>query len=732
MLRNSSFPGDTETSTFDNDEFVGSSQTRSYLQGQKDGEVGFIPSSVLERADGAVLKEKQSRTSLGSQPGAGHRQDEDDTATVAAFASLLAKKRQSAIGSYLFGTDVRTFADMETTLNGIGRTTPTPAPAPAMSVGPEFEEQDSSSSPAPLSQSKLSVQPTLASLSLQSQSLASRIHSQEERDDEIVDVLCGVEEGFAMLLGRVKDSMANAKDAAAFLKRRAALEADYAQGLVKLGHGNYGPPSALPRDSKTAPATPSSFSSGWGRMEKMHIKLGELRLAFSKSIGEMGDNIQVLYKNTERSRKQLKESALRHQKELQEVEDNLERARQKFEAASETWERTQGAPVDASRKNHPSFKGFASQYQVFKARIQQDLKLGPKTEEEARQRAAAANSTYKQCLALANTARQTYVTHHLPRFIRALKEAHDNCDEGVVKYMAKYAKSVEDMVMVEATTVSPLDGGEIGLLALVEAIDCHADFDTFMETFLKKIKRGSNKHENKYLSFASSKLVSALPSPGAMTSSPLSASHASMPNLQFSENYFGATLVDLMEASDDGNPIPTIVTNTVEYIEASGGLSQEGLYRLSGSGSMVQQLRSHLDSNPGFALEDVVQDIHTVTGVLKLFFRELRDPLFPREMFKDIIAAIKLEDPRLKLIKVHEQINLLHDANYATLKYLSCHLARVAAHDSVNKMSAANLGIVWGPTLLDSGLTPDASDLKYSSEVVELIISNVSQIFETE
>ncbi len=94
--------------------------------------------------------------------------------------------------------------------------------------------------------------------------------------------------------------------------------------------------------------------------------------------------------------------------------------------------------------------------QLLKQRIRHDLKIGPKwSEDEARQKASTANALYKQNLQLANTARQSSIQHHLPRFVRALKEANDNCDEGINNYY-KYAKCVEDMVMVEARTVSLL------------------------------------------------------------------------------------------------------------------------------------------------------------------------------------------------------------------------------------------------------------------------------------
>jgi hypothetical protein len=85
----------------------------------------------------------------------------------------------------------------------------------------------------------------------------------------------------------------------------------------------------------------------------------------------------------------------------------------------------------------------------------------------------------------------------------------------------------------------------------------------------------------------------------------------------------------------------------------------------------------------------------------------------------------------MRLIQIHEIVNSLHDANYATLKYLVCHLAQVSTFEADNKMNEANLGIVWGPTLIDSGKV-DTIDLKYSSMVIEIIISNYDQIFDIE
>ena len=79
---------------------------------------------------------------------------------------------------------------------------------------------------------------------------------------------------------------------------------------------------------------------------------------------------------------------------------------------------------------------------------------------------------------------------------------------------------------------------------------------------------------------------------------------------------------------------------------------------------------------------------------------------------------------------VHSLINDLPDPNYATLRDLSWHLLKVTKGHEATKMNATNLGIVFGPTLMDSGSVPNPSEFKYQSELVQFIIENCDQIFE--
>lgn len=115
-----------------------------------------------------------------------------------------------------------------------------------------------------------------------------------------------------------------------------------------------------------------------------------------------------------------------------------------------------------------------------------------------------------------------------------------------------------------------------------------------------------------------------------------------------------------------------------------------------------------------------MSDINDIAAVLKLWFRELPEPLLTWELYHAFIDAAsgclsadlpgdlslirspgaEIDNDRLRHIRLHERINELPDPNYATLKFLMGHLDKVAQHESVNQMSRSNLAIVFGPNLL--------------------------------
>lgn len=71
------------------------------------------------------------------------------------------------------------------------------------------------------------------------------------------------------------------------------------------------------------------------------------------------------------------------------------------------------------------------------------------------------------------------------------------------------------------------------------------------------------------------------------------------------------------------------------------GLDVDGIYRVSGNLAVIQKLRFAVNHDEKLDLNDSKwEDIHVITGALKMFFRELPEPLFTFNHFNDFVNAI--------------------------------------------------------------------------------------------
>lgn len=88
--------------------------------------------------------------------------------------------------------------------------------------------------------------------------------------------------------------------------------------------------------------------------------------------------------------------------------------------------------------------------------------------------------------------------------------------------------------------------------------------------------------------------------------------------------------------------VPTILVRCARTVEEHG-LSTVGIYRIPGISTQVQKLRTALNQDcAGYHLLEngcMPEEINNVTSVLKLWLRELPDPLFPRSLYPYFIDA---------------------------------------------------------------------------------------------
>uniref|UniRef100_A0A3Q2Y3K5 Rho-GAP domain-containing protein n=1 Tax=Hippocampus comes TaxID=109280 RepID=A0A3Q2Y3K5_HIPCM len=142
--------------------------------------------------------------------------------------------------------------------------------------------------------------------------------------------------------------------------------------------------------------------------------------------------------------------------------------------------------------------------------------------------------------------------------------------------------------------------------------------------------------------------------------------------------------------------VPLVVEQCVAFIRERG-LQEVGLFRQPGRASLVRELQEAFDAGerPSF---DSNTDVHTVASLLKLYLRQLPEPLIPFSHYQDfLLSGQKLSSDRTQ--GLGELRNLLQElpvANFNLLKFLN----EVQSHSKGNKMSCQNLATVFGPNIL--------------------------------
>ncbi|XP_045155195.1 GEM-interacting protein [Echinops telfairi] len=207
--------------------------------------------------------------------------------------------------------------------------------------------------------------------------------------------------------------------------------------------------------------------------------------------------------------------------------------------------------------------------------------------------------------------------------------------------------------------------------------------------------------------------------------------------------------VDFLQVPRDfPEEVPFVVTRCTAEIEHRA-LDVQGIYRISGSRVRVERLCQAFEN--GRALVELSGNSpHDVSGVLKRFLQELNDSVVPFHLYDAFISLAKTLHADLRdspespspssevICSLKTLLAQLPDSNYNTLRHLVAHLFRVAAQFEENKMSANNLGIVFGPTLLRPPGCPGAAgagpvacllDSGHQAQLVEFLIVHYEQIF---
>ncbi|KAJ6242572.1 rho gtpase-activating protein 68f [Anaeramoeba flamelloides] len=156
---------------------------------------------------------------------------------------------------------------------------------------------------------------------------------------------------------------------------------------------------------------------------------------------------------------------------------------------------------------------------------------------------------------------------------------------------------------------------------------------------------------------------------------------------------FGSSLVCLIQRENNEDKVPVFLKSTATRIREKY-LDEEGLFRISGNQKRILELKKQLNEKGNYDFSQFEKP-HTIAGLMKLFFRDLSEPLLTFKLFDSWNNARNIEQMKLLISKLPFE-------HQTTLRYLISFLKDVSEHSNLNKMNAKNLAAVFGPNLSKS------------------------------
>ncbi|XP_040033794.2 rho GTPase-activating protein 22 isoform X1 [Gasterosteus aculeatus] len=173
--------------------------------------------------------------------------------------------------------------------------------------------------------------------------------------------------------------------------------------------------------------------------------------------------------------------------------------------------------------------------------------------------------------------------------------------------------------------------------------------------------------------------------------------------------------------------VPVLVEQCVCFIREHG-LQEEGLFRAPGQANHVRELQDAFDrgEKPVF---DSTTDVHTVASLLKLYIRELPEPIIPFSKYTQFLSCAQLltKDKAMGKVELGKQVKSLPQVNNNLLTYICKFLDEVQSHSSENKMSVQNLATVFGPNILRPRVEDPVAMMEGSTQVQHLMTVLISE-----
>lgn len=193
---------------------------------------------------------------------------------------------------------------------------------------------------------------------------------------------------------------------------------------------------------------------------------------------------------------------------------------------------------------------------------------------------------------------------------------------------------------------------------------------------------------------------------------------------------FGVPLAAaLKEHVEAGFKVPPFIEQVCLHIEQTM-LHTQGMFRLAANAEALEKCRNAL--NDGKTLDLWHMDDLVICDLLKLYLRQLPEPLLTFELYDCFLAKAKAALRMGQPVDLHGLVDLLPTPNQRLLKRIVYTLRKVSQHSAQNKMNEDNLGMIFGPNLLRALAGPDEQlleDFAHINGITLALIKNYDSLF---
>ena len=134
------------------------------------------------------------------------------------------------------------------------------------------------------------------------------------------------------------------------------------------------------------------------------------------------------------------------------------------------------------------------------------------------------------------------------------------------------------------------------------------------------------------------------------------------------QKLFGGSLSLAISRNPSGSGVPRVVEDCVAFLRSSGALDEPGLFRVAGNKDAIDLLRAGYEANydpssPAPPPPPPLTETHDVSGLFKLYFRLLPEPLIPWDMYDRFVkVGLNRGDGRVEAIR--ELVGMLPRDNF--------------------------------------------------------------------